>query len=379
MTTLSKSYRLILCAALISGLALPALAEDRGGSSLGFEEARALALASSPELRQAEIALKTALNREGIAVSELFPSLEAGFSLRASARDILDGNLSPVLSLQANAQISSTGNRWFRLKSASLAVQNRAASMAGRRLAVLAAFENAWFAALRAQDSLESSRQKEESAARALSLAEKREAMGLVPRSTLLQARSRYASARSELIQSQSSSLVAHKALDALRVLAEATQADVHADLIFGLPGEDAASFAAGCDHLVRLGIGEIQVNRLKGLPGTPLLRLPALTGAFSPLPPYEVLRTDCLGFADLTRMQRLAHAWDRLHNRGHFSQMLPLLWRDAGRSPYAAVGELAEDVYRREGRVHALGREAWAAALKAALDRAGVVSAGEA
>ena len=127
------------------------------------------------------------------------------------------------------------------------------------------------------------------------------------------------------------------------------------------------------------MGIPEIQVNRLKGLPGTPLLRLPALTGAFSPLPPYEVLRTDCLGFADLTRMQRLAHAWDRLHNRGHFSQMLPLLWRDAGRSPYAAVGELAEDVYRREGRVHALGREAWAAALKAALDRAGVVSAGEA
>ncbi len=166
---------------------------------------------------------------------------------------------------------------------------------------------------------------------------------------------------------------------DTLHALLAGTRAVIHADLIFGLPGEDEASFASGFDCLARMGIPEIQVNRLKGLPGTPLLRLPALTGAFSPLPPYEVLRTDCLGFADLTRMQRLAHAWDRLHNRGHFSQMLPLLWRDAGRSPYAAVGELAEDVYRREGRVHALGRAEWAAALKAALDRAGVVSVGEA
>ena len=157
---------------------------------------------------------------------------------------------------------------------------------------------------------------------------------------------------------------------NALHALLAETDAAVHADLIFGLPGEDEASFAAGFDCLVQLGIPEIQVNRLKGLPGTPLVRLPALTGAFSPFPPYEVLRTDALDFGALTRMQRLAHAWDRLHNRGHFRQTLPLLWRCGDRSPYRAVGELAEEVYRREGRVHALGRGAWTAALTGALAR---------
>ncbi|NLF85337.1 MAG: DUF4080 domain-containing protein [Lentisphaerae bacterium] len=158
--------------------------------------------------------------------------------------------------------------------------------------------------------------------------------------------------------------------LDALHVLLSETRAALHADLIFGLPGEDEASFAAGFDHLVGLGISEIQVNRLKGLPGTPLLQLPALADAFSPLPPYEVLRTDRLDFAALTRMQRLAHVWDRLHNRGHFRHTLPLLWQAGDQSPYAAVGALTEEVYGREGQVHALGRGFWTAVLIEAVEQ---------
>jgi hypothetical protein len=154
------------------------------------------------------------------------------------------------------------------------------------------------------------------------------------------------------------------EALDALRVLAEATQADVHADLIFGLPGEDAASFAAGFDHLVRLGIGEIQVNRLKGLPGTPILHLPELAGAFNPAPPYEVLRTDALSFDELMQLQRFALAWDRLHNRGRFRHSLPLLWADPGTSPFAAIDRLARTVHRERGRVHAVGLRDWTLAL---------------
>ena len=152
--------------------------------------------------------------------------------------------------------------------------------------------------------------------------------------------------------------------LEALQFLTRETQADVHADLIFGLPGEDAASFAAGFDHLVRLGIGEIQVNRLKGLPGTPILRLPELAGAFNPVPPYEVLRTDALSFDALMRLQRFALVWDRLHNRGRFRHALPLLWADPGTSPFAAVDHLARTVHQACGRVHAVGLGDWALAL---------------
>ena len=152
--------------------------------------------------------------------------------------------------------------------------------------------------------------------------------------------------------------------LESLQVLTRETQAAVHADLIFGLPGEDAASFAAGFDRLVRLGIGEIQVNRLKGLPGTPILRLPELAGAFNPVPPYEVLRTDALSFDALMRLQRFALAWDRLHNRGRFRHALPLLWADPETSPFAVIDHLTRTVHHACGRVHAVGLADWALAL---------------
>jgi len=49
------------------------------------------------------------------------------------------------------------------------------------------------------------------------------------------------------------------------------TKAHIHADLIFGLPGESLKSFAEGFDLLYSLGPQEIQVGILKRLRGTPI------------------------------------------------------------------------------------------------------------
>jgi len=153
--------------------------------------------------------------------------------------------------------------------------------------------------------------------------------------------------------------------LAVLRFLLQETGAHVHADLIFGLPGEDESSFAAGFDTLARLGVPQLQANRLKGLPGTPLSRLPDPRTSFNPQPPYEVLRTAALDFASLTRMQRLATVWERLHNRGHFRHAERLLWQAPAASPYAILGMFAAQVWAIEGRVHALGRDVWARHLR--------------
>lgn len=165
--------------------------------------------------------------------------------------------------------------------------------------------------------------------------------------------------------------------METLEFLVNGTGALVHADLIFGLPGEDERSFAEGFDRLAGLGIPEIQVNRLKGLPGTPILRLPELAGRFSPVPPYDVLCTDQISFADLARIQRFAYAWERLHNRGHFRHTLPLLWRGGG-TPYAVIRDLAEAVYERKGRVHALGRHEWALFLVSHMQQQSTISHAE-
>lgn len=139
---------------------------------------------------------------------------------------------------------------------------------------------------------------------------------------------------------------------------------DLHGDLIFGLPGEDEESFAAGFDRLAFLELPELQVNRLKGLPGTPLRPTPHPGDRFSPWPPYDLLYSDKLSFQDLARMQRFAMTWDRLNNRGHFRHTLPLLWRNSSCSPYTGIGAIAEDMYRTEGRLHAIGTHTWAKCL---------------
>jgi radical SAM superfamily enzyme YgiQ (UPF0313 family) len=117
----------------------------------------------------------------------------------------------------------------------------------------------------------------------------------------------------------------------------------IHADLIAGLPGETLASFGAGFDRLLALGPQEIQVGILKRLRGTPIIRHDAAWSmAYSPLPPYEVLKTAHLDFASLARVRRLASFWDLYGNSGNFAHSLPLLWSEPGpgtpRSPFQSL-----------------------------------------
>eukprot|EP01041_Mallomonas_annulata_P040534 gene40534-64456_t len=58
-----------------------------------------------------------------------------------------------------------------------------------------------------------------------------------------------------------------------LRWLVEQSNAHLHTDLIFGLPGETLASFAQGFDKLHALQPHEIQLGILKRLRGTPIAR----------------------------------------------------------------------------------------------------------
>jgi radical SAM superfamily enzyme YgiQ (UPF0313 family) len=107
--------------------------------------------------------------------------------------------------------------------------------------------------------------------------------------------------------------------------------AHIHADLIVGLPGEDMASFGQGFDRLLALGPHEIQVGILKRLRGAPISRHTEAFGMrYNPLPPYEILANDRIGFGDMRRLARFARYWDLVANSGRFPHALPLLLGDA-------------------------------------------------
>jgi len=145
---------------------------------------------------------------------------------------------------------------------------------------------------------------------------------------------------------------------DNLRWLLAHSRAHVHADLIFGLPGETLESFADGFDRLYAIGPHEIQLGILKRLRGAPIARHTEAAGmVYDSEPSYAILRNDCLDFATVQRVVRLARYWDLLANSGRFSQSLRLLL--AGPSAFAAFLQWSDWLWQRSGKTHEFAHEA--------------------
>ncbi|GGB99144.1 hypothetical protein GCM10007205_05570 [Oxalicibacterium flavum] len=135
------------------------------------------------------------------------------------------------------------------------------------------------------------------------------------------------------------------KAAENIRWLCEHTHAHLHVDLIAGLPGEDVESFARGFDRLVALGPHEIQFGILKRLRGTPIIRhTEEYKLVFDPYPPYSILATDRIDFAEMQQLVRFARYWDLVANSGRFGNTLPVL---LGASPFANFMRLSNWLYK--------------------------------
>jgi radical SAM superfamily enzyme YgiQ (UPF0313 family) len=112
--------------------------------------------------------------------------------------------------------------------------------------------------------------------------------------------------------------------LETLRLLAEKTNAIIHADLIAGLPGEDAASFGRGFDALWAAlspdrkdSRVEIQPGILKLLPGAPIARhIEPFGMRFNKLPPYELIESAAMPASGLERIKNFARFWELIVNR---------------------------------------------------------------
>jgi radical SAM superfamily enzyme YgiQ (UPF0313 family) len=141
-----------------------------------------------------------------------------------------------------------------------------------------------------------------------------------------------------------------------LRWLREHTQAHLHVDLIAGLPGEDADSFAHGFDRLVALAPHEVQVGILKRLRGAPIARHRDTHDLrFNPDAPYNLLSSSSVDFATMQRLSRFARYWDLIANSGRFTRTLPRLLLDA---PFARFAAWSDWLYAQTGKTAAIANE---------------------
>jgi hypothetical protein len=143
------------------------------------------------------------------------------------------------------------------------------------------------------------------------------------------------------------------RACENLRFLRDESKVHVHADLLFGLPGETLASFGASFDRLLPLVPGDIQIGILKRLRGTPIARHEeGRRLVFSRVPPYEVLETDTASFDDALRVKRFARAFEVFRNGGEHARAVQLV---LGARPFEGFLAFTDWLFDEMGRTHQL------------------------
>ncbi|ASP49424.1 B12-binding domain-containing radical SAM protein [Cognaticolwellia beringensis] len=141
------------------------------------------------------------------------------------------------------------------------------------------------------------------------------------------------------------------KSKDNLIWLKDNTHAHIHADLIFGLPGETFDSFKDSFNQLYHCRPHEIQMGILKRLKGSPIIRhTEAFDLRFNPLPPFNILSTDRVSFATMQRINRFARYWDMIGNSGRFKYALPHILSD---EPFDDFMAITEWIFNKTGQIH--------------------------
>ena len=146
------------------------------------------------------------------------------------------------------------------------------------------------------------------------------------------------------------------KTLENTRRIYEAGNVCVHLDLIAGLPYEDYASFGRSFNDAYGI-CDELQLGFLKILCGCEMEKNAARYGiVYSSEPPYEVLCTNYISFAELTRLKIVDELNDRLSNGESFRHTFPWLPLAYG-NPFEFFEKLGEFFEQKYGRHYDLAK----------------------
>ena len=125
-----------------------------------------------------------------------------------------------------------------------------------------------------------------------------------------------------------------------VRRLKENGNIHLHLDLIAGLPGESAEQFEQSFNDVFRLHPQNLQLGFLKKLKGA---RLDASGSEFQDAPPYEVVRSDAMSYAELLHLKDMEDVLEKYYNSGTFQNTLAyLIGTYAPNRPYNFFAGLA-------------------------------------
>ena len=118
--------------------------------------------------------------------------------------------------------------------------------------------------------------------------------------------------------------------LEGLRFLCSLDNVETHADLIAGLPSYSLEMLCKDVKTLVETGVDELQIESLKVLPGTQMRGNAATKELrYSPLPPYEILRTPAMTAAELKTAMKVSRMIDFYYNSPTWQEVIRTLIRE--------------------------------------------------
>jgi hypothetical protein len=129
----------------------------------------------------------------------------------------------------------------------------------------------------------------------------------------------------------------------------------VHADLIFGLPGEKLESIQDSFNRLVRLAPDQIQLNLLKLLKGTPIARHTETFGmVYDTQPPFEIQETSTIDRDCMQSLREFSRVWTLFHNQEKLKTSLPFIWQDA-EDPFDAFMDFTRYIKKQCGKLYGI------------------------
>ena len=100
----------------------------------------------------------------------------------------------------------------------------------------------------------------------------------------------------------------------------EKNNVHIHLDLIAGLPNEDLESFRSSFNEVYRMKPHQLQLGFLKVLSGAPMEQIAKEQEIrYQSAPPYEVLSTRWLSFADIILLKKVEELVEIYYNSGQF------------------------------------------------------------
>ena len=107
-----------------------------------------------------------------------------------------------------------------------------------------------------------------------------------------------------------------NSSLEGLKFLCSLNNLETHADLIAGLPSYSLEMLCEDIKKLAETGVDELQVESLKVLPGTQMRAIASSKQLrYSPLPPYEILKTPAMSAAELKKAMKVSRMIDFYYN----------------------------------------------------------------